>query len=88
MTTEQPTHRYTDKEILALRDEVRELGDRLEMVLDTLLDRVTARLLEIEGIAHDDDALGALAAVESLRNDDRGVGGGSPFDHRETEPGQ
>lgn len=80
---EEPTHRYTDKEIMALRDEVRDLGERLEEVLDTLLDKVTARLLE-SGISDD----GALAAVKSLRNDDSGVGGGGPDDYREVEPGE
>lgn len=81
-------HRYSDKEILALRDEVRSLGDRLDEVLDVLLDRVTARLQELEGIAHDDDTSGAIVAIESLRNEHRGTGGGSPGDHQPAESGE
>lgn len=78
--------RHTDEEINALASEAKALSVRLDVVIDNLLFKVMERLRDIgEGTAGRDDALDALAELQSVRDDYSGAGSRSQSNHSPTE---
>lgn len=68
MTSSSP-RRYTDEEILALRDQAKQKGNELQQVIEELVKKVT--MLLQEGTEENDAvATNALAEIQALRNDD------------------
>lgn len=62
---------YSEGEVVALHNRVRELSKELQLVLDELLDRVMTAMRE----GNDADAARAISQIQSIRDDDSGTGG-------------
>lgn len=85
MSSADRARHVSDEEILALHDQIREMGAELQRLLDELLRRVVERY---EGTEEHAGVIEALAEIQSFRNEHRGTGDGSSIDPLPVERGE